>query len=89
MNPIIPTGGTLVGHAKHTRVSRQPWVKGLAASTVLYIILLLKGYSMHVLKSSQLVIRRHDVNLKKCRYRKKPKNAKNGDLEKILKLAKK
>ena len=44
---------------------------------------------MHVLKSSQLVIRRHDVNLKKCRYRKKPKNAKNGDLEKILKLAKK
>jgi hypothetical protein len=50
-----------------------------------YMILLLKGYSMHVLKSSQLVIRRHDVNLKKCRYRKKKKR----DLEKILKPAKK
>ena len=44
---------------------------------------------MNVLKNSQLVIRRHDVNLEKCRYRKKTKNAKNGDLEKILKLAKK
>ena len=42
---------------------------------------------MHVLKSSQLVIRRHDVNLKECRYRKKTKNAKKRGLRKNTKTS--